>query len=167
MSFALAALFLALLLGCLGLHVFGLPGNWVLLGLVGLWDIYAPVHFGGGFYLLLIGLAVTGEVLEFGIQLLGARRYGATVPGNVGGVIGAIAGAILGAPFLLGLGALFGAVAGAFLGCYILERLHGRDHAAALVAARGALYGKVLGLAAKTACGVVMWVAAAKAIWPA
>lgn len=168
MSFALAALFLAVLLACLGLHVFGLPGNWVLLALVALWDYaYAPVHFGGGFWLLLIGMAVAGEVLEFGIQFLGARRYGATVQGNLGGVIGALAGAILCAPLLFGFGALLGAVAGAFLGCYTFERLHGRDNAAALVAARGALFGKVLGLAAKTGCGVVMWVAAARAIWPA
>lgn len=168
MSFALAALFLAVLLACLGLHVFGLPGNWVLLALVAVWDyVQAPVHFGGGVWALLIGMAVAGEVLEFGVQLLGARRYGASMPGNVGGVIGAIAGAILGVPFFLGFGALVGAVAGAFFGCYSFERLHGRDHAAALTAARGAMFGKVFGLAAKTACGMIMWVAAARAIWPA
>jgi uncharacterized protein YqgC (DUF456 family) len=168
MSFVLAGLFLGLLLACLGLHVFGLPGNWLLLALVGLWDfLHAPAHFGLAFYGVLAGLAILGEVVEFGAQLLGAKRYGATARGNVGGFVGALAGALVGAPFFLGFGALIGAVAGAFFGCYSFERLHGRDSAEALQAARGALLGKVFGLAAKTACGVVMWVAAARAIWPA
>jgi len=167
-SFALAVLFLLVLLACLGLHVFGLPGNWVLLGLVALWDYgHGPAHFGGGFYLLLAGLALAGEGLEFCIQFLGGKHHGATTQGNLGGVAGAMAGALLGAPFFFGFGALLGAVAGAFLGCYTFERLHGRDNTAALTAAKGALFGKVLGLAAKTACGVVMWVAAARAVWPA
>ena len=42
MTYVLAAGYLALLLACLGLHVFGLPGNWVLLGLVALWDSCNP-----------------------------------------------------------------------------------------------------------------------------
>lgn len=168
MSFLLASLFLILLFSCLVLHVFGLPGNWLLLGLVGLWDFFqAGPHFGLAFYAVLVGLAAVGEVVEFGAQILGARRYGATARGNVGGFAGALVGALLGAPFFWGVGALLGAVAGAFFGCYSFERLHGRDSAAALRAAKGALLGKVFGLAAKTACGVVMWVAAARAIWPA
>jgi len=167
-SFVLAALFLVVLFACLGLHVFGLPGNWLMLVLVVLWDLgQAQVHFGTGFYVLLAGLALGGEALELGVQLVGAKRYGATMQGNLGGFAGAVAGALLGAPFFLGFGALLGAVAGAFLGCYTFERLHGRDGAAARQAAWGAMFGKVFGLAAKTACGVVMWVAAAGAIWPA
>jgi uncharacterized protein YqgC (DUF456 family) len=167
-SFVLAALFLALLLACLGLHVFGLPGNWAILVLVILWDLVHPqAHFGLALYAVLAGLALVGEGLEFLAQLVGAKRYGASLQGNVGGFVGALVGALLGAPFFLGFGALLGAVAGAFFGCYTFERFHGRAGAAALTAAKGALLGKVLGLAAKTACGVVMWVAAAREIWPA
>jgi uncharacterized protein len=167
-TFALAIGYLAVLLACLGLSVFGLPGNWMLLGLVALWDFLQPgAHFSLTVYGLLAGLALFGELAELAVQLLGARKYGATVQGNVGGFVGALVGAMLGVPFLLGFGAFLGAVAGAYIGCYFFERLHGRDGAAAHLAATGALFGKVLGLAAKLACGMVMWVTAAKAIWPA
>jgi uncharacterized protein YqgC (DUF456 family) len=166
-SFVFVALFLLVLLGCLGLHIFGLPGNWALLGLVVLWDVLHPeLHPGVGFYALLGGLALGGEAVELFAQLFGAKRYGATGKGNLGGFLGAFAGALLGAPFFFGLGALFGAVAGAFIGCYVFERSHGRTDADARRAAMGAMYGKVFGLTAKVACGVVMWTATARQIWP-
>ena len=168
MTFVLAALFLLVLLACLGLHVFGVPGNWAMLGLLALWDYLHPApHFGFGFYALLVCVALAGEAVELFAQIFGARRYGATGKGNLGGFLGALAGALLGAPFLLGVGALFGAVAGAFLGCYVFERAHGRADAEARRAAMGAMYGKVFGMTAKVACGVVMWVAAVRQVWPA
>ncbi len=168
MSYVWAILYLALLLACLGLHIFSLPGNWVLLGLVALWDILHPApHFGFAFYALLAGVALAGELVELVAQLFGAKRYGASGRGNLGGFLGAFAGAFLGAPFFWGVGALFGAVVGAYLGCYVFERTHGKDDAAARHAAMGAMYGKVFGLTAKVACGVVMWVAAARQLWPA
>ncbi len=168
MSHVLASLFLLALLGCLALHVLGLPGNWLLLGLVILWDLAHPeLAPGFGFYAVIGGAALAGEAAELAVQLFGARRYGATGRGNLGGVVGAFAGAICGAPFFFGLGALAGAVVGAFAGCYVFERLHGRGDAEARRAAKGAMYGKVLGLAAKVACGVFMWTAAARELWPA
>jgi uncharacterized protein YqgC (DUF456 family) len=162
------SLFLLLLLACLGLNIFGLPGNWLLVGLLVLWDVLHPdPPFGFGFYALVVGVGLAGEAVELFAQLFGAKRYGATGKGNLGGFLGAFAGALLGAPFFLGLGALFGAVAGAFVGCYVFERAHGRTDPEARRAAMGAMYGKVFGITAKVACGVVMWTAAARQLWPA
>jgi len=166
-SFVVAALFLLLLLAALGLNIFGLPGNWALLGLVGLWDWFHGFGFGAGFYVLLLALALSAEAAEFVSQFFGAKRYGATGKGNLGGLVGALAGAILGALFLFGIGALFGAVAGAFAGCYLFERSHGRSDAEARRAAMGAMYGKVFGLTAKIGLGAIMWVASVRQIWPA
>lgn len=160
--------FLILLLGCLVLTVFGLPGNWLLLGLVIVWNLLHPaVDFGPMVYGLLLALALGGELVELFVQIAGAKKYGASVQGNAGGFFGGLIGALLGLPFLLGFGAFLGAVAGAYIGCYVFERLHGRDRAAAHAAATGAFFGKVFGIAAKMACGMVMWVTAARAIWPA
>ncbi|WP_300159480.1 DUF456 domain-containing protein [Solidesulfovibrio sp.] len=168
MTIAFVVLFLLLLLGCLTLHVLGLPANWLLLGLVALWDYFHPApHLGFAFYAMLVCVGLAGEAVELFAQVFGAKKYGATGKGNLGGFLGAFAGALLGAPFLLGLGALFGAVAGAFVGCYVFERAHGRAGAEARRAAMGAMYGKVFGMTAKVACGVVMWVATARALWPA
>jgi len=167
MSYVGATLFLGLLLAVLGLHVLSLPANWVLFGLVALWGWLVPgAHFGWQFYLLLAALAGIGEVIEFAAQYFGAKKYGATGKGNLGGMLGAILGAILGAPFFFGLGALVGAVAGAFFGCYFFERRHGRDKAEATRAAWGTLYGKVLGMAVKIGLGGIMWIAAVRKIWP-
>ncbi|KUG28733.1 hypothetical protein ASZ90_001398 [hydrocarbon metagenome] len=167
MSYVWATLYLALLFAVLGLHIVSLPANWVLLGLVALWGWLAPdAHFGWQFYALLVALALVGEVIEFVAQYYGAKKYGATGKGNLGGMLGAIAGALAGAPFFLGLGALAGAIAGAFFGCYFFERHQGRDKAEARHAAFGTMYGKVLGMAAKIGLGGAMWVAAVRKIWP-
>jgi uncharacterized protein YqgC (DUF456 family) len=167
-SLVLVVAFLLLLLACLTLHILGLPANWLLLGLVALWDYFHPApHFGFAFYAMLVCVGLAGEAAELFAQLFGAKKYGATGKGNLGGFLGAFGGALLGAPFFLGVGALFGAVAGAFVGCYVFERAHGRADAEARRAAMGAMYGKVFGMTAKLACGVVMWVATARMLWPA
>jgi len=166
MDYAYASLFLALLLAALGLHIFSLPANWVMIGLTALWALIHAGHAWGGLFVILVVLAVSGEVVEFLAQYFGAKRFGASSKGNLGGLLGAFAGAILGAPFFFGFGALFGAVAGAFIGCYLFERNHGKTAAEAKRAAWGAMYGKVFGLVSKIGLGMVMWLAVAREIWP-
>ncbi|HEU6437153.1 MAG TPA: DUF456 domain-containing protein [Nitratidesulfovibrio sp.] len=169
MDYILAALCIIVLFGMIGLNVFGLPGNWLAVGVLALWKLLAPAAPGMDtwFFVTLIGAAAVGEVLEFGVQMLGGKRYGSTGRGNLGGILGAIAGAILGAPFLFGLGALPGALAGAWFGCYLAELSHGRPRDAARQAAWGAFVGKFLGLSLKFAAGAVVAVMGAGQVWPA
>jgi len=167
MAYIWATLYIILLVLVLGLNVFSLPGNWILLGLAWVWALIHPgAHFGARFYMMLAGLALAGEVVEFAAQAYGVKKYGGTNKGNFGSFVGAILGAILGAPFLLGFGALIGAVAGAYLGCYAFERMHGRPSGEAWHAAKGAMWGKMLGLVVKIGLGVVMVTFIADAIWP-
>ncbi len=161
-----AILFLALLLAVLLLHVFSLPANWILAGLVAVWKMTHPLDMSWGFVLLLFGVALLGEVLELLAQSYGAKRFGSTGRGNIGGLVGAIAGAILGAPFLFGLGALFGALGGAYAGCWILELGQGRGTAEASHAAWGAFWGKFFGLALKFGLGMGMLALSAVRVWP-
>ena len=153
-----ASLLITAFLGLLGLvlllNIFGLPGNWVLLGLVGLWKYLYPStgELGVGFFALMIGLAVLGELLELGLQVLNARKFGSSSSGNLAGMIGAVAGAILLAPLFFGLGALIGALVGAWLGCFMMEILKGRPGGEASSAAFGAMMGRFLGTIFK--CGV-------------
>ncbi len=153
----LAGIFFLFCLMTLGLHIFSLPANWVLLALIAAWKAMHPempltwLGFGG-----LAALAAVAEVLEFVIQLKGSKKYGASGKGNFGGIIGAIIGAILGAGFLLGVGALPGALLGAFGGCLITERLQGRDWEGSRTAAWGAMYGKFFGLVTKVGFGALI-----------
>lgn len=152
----------------LALHLFSLPGNWVIVGLMGLWRLTHPeaASMDTTFFITVGGLALLGELLEFAVQLMGGKRYGCTSRGNVGGIIGAIVGAIVGAPFLFGLGALFGALGGAYAGCLLLEVGQGRSFDVARQAAKGAFFGKFLGLGIKFGIGVCLVVLGATNIWP-
>ena len=165
MDFIFAAFFTLLLSSVMLLHIFTLPANWVMLGLLAVWKFLFPASFDWSFVLLLGGIAAIGEGIEFAGQFFGAKKYGATGKGNLGGVIGAIAGAIFGAPFFFGFGALLGALGGAYAGCLLAERLSGRTLTEARVAALGSFYGKALGMTAKIGAGATMFALAMPRIW--
>ncbi|MBG0777894.1 MAG: DUF456 domain-containing protein [Desulfovibrionaceae bacterium] len=162
-----ASLFILASVLVLGLHIFSMPANWVLLALTAAWKWAHPeVALSWGFFLVLAALAASGELLEFLGQILGTRRFGGTGRGNLGGILGAIVGAIVCAPFLLGLGAVPGALGGAFAGCLIMEMGQGRDFAAASRAAWGAFWGKFFGMVAKAGVGAAMVLLTAPRVWP-
>ncbi len=145
----------------LGLILFNLPGNWVIVGLVALWKVLnADVTYGWQFVAVLGGIALAGEGMELGLQLLTGRKAGSTKKGNIGGFVGLIIGAILGAPIGFGLGALPGALLGAYVGCLVMERNQGRPWPEARRAAKGVLVGSFLGIIAKVGLGVVILVLA-------
>ncbi len=154
--FISAVIFLVLLLA-FTTHVFGLPANWIIIAILWIWDWVTPgASISLEMYLVYLGAALLGECIEFGLQVFGARKYGASRSGNWGAIAGAIAGAIFGVPFFFGLGALVGAVLGAYIGCLGIELMNGRPGKEARRAALGAMLGKVLGLAVKIGIGVVL-----------
>ncbi|MFR8277002.1 MAG: DUF456 domain-containing protein [Desulfovibrio fairfieldensis] len=122
-AYLLAGAFVTLLCFVLLLNVFGLPANWIVLGLVALWKMVHPgaANLDVWFWVMMVGLALIGEALELGMQILKAKRYGSSSSGTFAGMVGAIAGAILLAPLFFGLGALIGALAGAWIGCFLME----------------------------------------------
>ena len=158
MADLIAGVFTILLILCLGLNLFGLPGNWAIIALFAVWKWTHPEIAQAGvgwlFFGFLIVLGLIGEGIEFGASVWGAKKYGGTSKGNIGAVIGAILGSIFLAPFLLGLGALVGAFAGAYAGCFLMEKLQGRTTVEAKKAALGAMWGKVFGVVAKLGIGV-------------
>jgi uncharacterized protein YqgC (DUF456 family) len=162
---AIFFIFLLFLLVCSNL--LSLPGNWIMILLLGLWKWTHPNMPGGWFFFVaLIAIAGVGELLELGTQVWGARKYGGSRSGSWGALIGAILGAILGAPIFFGLGSLFGAVIGAFVGALGVELMQSRPMAEALVAAKGAMFGKVLGVVAKIGLGMFMLVMSLSRVWP-
>src|SRR5919112_1518516 len=78
-----------------------------------------------GVPLIFLSALVYAILTDFVATTYGARRFGASNWGTVGGAIGGIVGALVGALFL-GIGALFGlilgTIAGVFLGEYIKRR---------------------------------------------
>ena len=166
-SALLAGAFIGLLGFVLLLNIFGLPANWILLGLVALWKTLHPsADMGLVFWVLLVFIALMGEALEIGLQIFNAKRYGSSSSGTFAGMLGAIAGAILLAPLFFGLGALLGALAGAWTGCFLLEYLKGRPLHQAINAAFGAMMGRFLGTVCKCGAGGCMLALTVRRIWP-
>ncbi|MEG2173634.1 MAG: DUF456 domain-containing protein [Desulfovibrionaceae bacterium] len=168
LAFIIASGFLSFLALILVLNVFGLPANWIILGLVCLWKYIYPdtAQLNIVFFALLIAFAVLGEVLEFGLQIIKARKYGSSSSGTFAGMVGAIAGAILLAPLFFGLGALIGALLGAWTGCFLMEKGKGRATGEAVDAAFGAMMGRFLGTVCKCGAGGAMLALTARYIWP-
>ena len=73
----LAGAFVTLLGFVLLLNIFGLPANWLLLGLVALWKLIHPAaqSMDVWFWVLMVGIALAGEALEMGLQIVKHSQY--------------------------------------------------------------------------------------------
>jgi len=152
---------LAVLVG-LALNLVGLFGNWLILLAVALaWVFTGFEHFGPWAIGIMLLLALLGEVLEAGMAGYGAKRFGGGKGSMVAAVVGAIAGAIVGTPWFPVFGTLAGACIGAFLAAAAWEFLHvNREWKESLWTGFGASAGKIAGIAAKFACGIVICIVA-------
>ena len=126
----LALTFVLMFVGLLGSVLPGLPGV-TLIFLSAL--VYAIITdfrtVGAAILLVLFIFAAIAFVADFVATSYGARRFGASNWGTVGGAVGGIAGALIGLLFL-GIGSLFGlilgTIAGVFLGEYLKRTRQGR-----------------------------------------
>ncbi len=155
----------------------GLPGLWIMLGAGLLYWIALPA---GGIGLFTFTAAacvvVVAEVLEFTIAGNYTRKYGGSRRAAWGAIIGGIAGALFGVPIpILGslVGAFVGTFAGAFVGEYTAQYAErGKttndkseietaspghsSRVSATRAATGAVLGRAVAAAVKSALGVLV-----------
>jgi uncharacterized protein len=153
-------------------NLFNIPGNWIVLGLTGLFAFLLPQEDGRGVgmttLLVLLGLAVLGELIEFAAGAAGAAKKGGSRRGMALAIVGAFFGSILGAVLSLPvpiagpiLGAVGGGALGAFLGAYVGETWKGRTSRESYEISQAALVGRLLGTIGKLTVGAVMVVVAA------
>ncbi len=115
--------------GLLGSVLPGLPGV-TLIFLSAL--LYATLtnfqSVGALILIVLFVFAALAFIADFFATSYGARRFGASNWGTVGGAVGGIVGALVGLLFL-GIGSLFGlifgTIAGVFIGEYLRRQRHG------------------------------------------
>lgn len=151
------SLFLFIAIAGLISHIFGLPGNFIILG--------ASILFGwyGGFkeitlttLIVLLALTLLGELIEFIVGILGAKKYKSSNKAIVGSIVFGIIGGILGIPFFLGIGAVIGAFIGAFVGAFFVEFVLEKNVDRAMKSGWGAFLGRLAGTFFKGAIGVTM-----------
>ncbi len=145
------------MLGAIGVIIFGLPGTWIILLSALVFAIFTDfVHITFWVIVLLLIMAATAEGIELLAVMYGAKRFGASRRATIAAVVGAIMGAILLSPLMLVIGALIGAFVGAFIGAFLVEYLVEKDLGKAASTGFGALLGKLGGTIAKAAIAVGM-----------
>lgn len=147
--------------------VLGFSGNFILLGFALL------VAALGGFehlsvvsLVVLLALALLGEVVEAVLGMAAARRFGASRWGMIGTFLGGILGAVLGTAWIPLLGSLVGALVGAFAGAFVGELLSGQRTGPSARAGTGAFLGKVTASAFKLGIGILIAVLTLRAAYP-
>ncbi len=118
---------LVMLLGLLGIVLPGLPGVPLIFASALVYAYWTNFEVVGGSTLILLGLfALLAFVADFLGTAYGARRFGASNWGTVGGALGGLVGTLAGALFF-GVGALFGLLAGTIGGVFVGEYLRRRE----------------------------------------
>jgi uncharacterized protein YqgC (DUF456 family) len=150
-------------------NLFALPGNWVVVALTALFVWLVPTRnsqspaMSWTVVIVIIVLAVVGEMLEFLAGAAGAAKHGASrrsvILSVLGAIVGSCSGVTVGLPLpLVGsvIGAVIGGAIGAFAGAYLGETWKGRDADVSVRVAQGAFAGRLWGTAAKLAVGAVI-----------
>jgi len=133
----------------------GLPGVWVMIGILTVataLDEVAPALL-----LVLVAAAVAAEFAEYVIVERSSARYGASRRAYWGAIAGGLVGTFVGFPVPL-LGPLLGGVAGTFLGAAAVGLAETRRARAAGRGAWGTVVGRALAAALKTGVGFAILV---------
>ncbi len=145
-----------LLLGIIS-PFFGLPGTFIIVAdalIYGFVTRFQKITF--WFLLLLLGLAVLGEIFEFFSNIFGAKHYGASRLGLIGAFLGGIGGIFVGNSLLPVLGPLVGGLVGAFVGAFIFELFRKEGSRRALSAGLGAFLGRMAAISVKVFITIIM-----------
>ena len=143
----------------------GLPGIWLIVGAVALYNPATGTDAVGTMAIVgVLVLAAIAEVIEFTLAARYTRQYGGSRRAGWGAILGGIVGAIVGVPIPI-IGSVIGAFVGSFLGALVAEWSRGTQTGAATRVATGALLGRVMATAAKVAIGMVMAVWTLAAAW--
>jgi uncharacterized protein YqgC (DUF456 family) len=117
-----------MLVGLVGSVVPGLPGVTLIFLSALLYAILTDFQTVGAVILVVLFLfAALAFITDFVATSYGARRFGASNWGTVGGAIGGILGALAGL-LLAGIGSLFGLIAGTIAGVFAGEYLRRERH---------------------------------------
>lgn len=118
----------AMLVGLVGSVVPGLPGVPLIFLSALAYSYLTGFERVGGWIVALLGLfAALALVADYIATSYGARRFGASWAGTLGGAIGGIVGTLAGL-LVFGIGAFFGLILGTIGGVFLGEYLRRRGH---------------------------------------
>jgi uncharacterized protein YqgC (DUF456 family) len=147
--------------------VIGLPGNWILVGaafLVGLFTGFSKMTF--VYFLLCLGLAILGEVIESLLGIVVVAKRGGSKLGVLGSVVGGFAGVVLGSGIYPPIGSVIFGFIGAFFGAVFGELLKNPEMNIALRVGFWSFIGRMSAMAAKLSVGCVIFWIIITTTWP-
>jgi len=137
-----------------------LPGTWVIVAAAAAYGwLHAWAHVGPTLILILLGVAVLGELVELGVSVVTTRRSGASNRAGWGALIGGFAGMFVFSLPMPFVGTMFGALVGCFVGALIAELTVKQEFVHGTRAGTFAAIGFVLGIVTKVALAMMMSVA--------
>ncbi len=147
-----------ILLFVLNLLIFlGIPGSWIAVAAVLIYDIASGFSTVGWVMLLvMIAVAGLGEAVESFLGLVYVAHKGATKWGVLGAFIGGLAGAVGGSFVIPFIGSIIFGLAGAFGGAVLFEYFCYRSLDRALQTGFFAFIGKLAAMFVKFALGLVI-----------
>lgn len=157
---------LALLVGSL-MTILGLSGNFVIVGLGLIHALitgFDPISW--QLLLVLLGMAILGEVIESVLGVAYVAKKGATRYGVVGAFLGGLLGAAAGSAVVPVIGTIVGSFLGAFAGAVAGEYYREQRTEESLRVGFHAFIGKMLASGAKFALAVAMIVMLVQRGWP-
>jgi uncharacterized protein YqgC (DUF456 family) len=160
----LLALAILVMAASLVLIPLGVPGLWIMIGVLTVATVLGEVS--PWILLLLLGVAVLAELAEWAIVARTSARWGGSRKAFWGAIVGGIVGILLGLPIPLPvLGPLLAGLLGTFAGAAIVTLWETRVPRAAGRVGLGAVLGRAFAAAAKTAAGVVILIVGAAALF--
>jgi uncharacterized protein YqgC (DUF456 family) len=138
-----------MIIGLIGSFIPGLPGNGLIfistLG-YGIFTKFEKISIG---FIVFFGvLTILAFVFDYVASMLGAKKFGATKPGIIGGILGGIVGF-----FVLNI---LGLLMGQFVGTCIGEWYYGKELKDSMKSGIGTIIGYILGVVVNTTIGLTM-----------
>lgn len=140
---------------------FGLPGIWIMVGVVAVGAIMREV--GPLMVITITSIAVVAELIEFFIVKRLTTQYGGSRNAFWGAIIGGTVGLVTGMPIPI-IGSIIAGLLGTFVGAALVTYAETRHMIAAHRVGWGAVIGRALSAITKTAAGVVVLVLATTAL---
>jgi len=149
------------------LTIFGIPGNFIPVIIALIATLAGDGQsFTWSLFVVFLLIAVSGEIVDQLIGLLGAKKYGASRAGMIGAVIGGFAGGILGTMMLPLIGSILGVLFGCFFLTFLFELLYSEKSTdESRRAAFGALLGRVIASCYKITVGFILLALMAWRFW--
>lgn len=161
-------------LACLFGNILMLPGNWLMVGSLCIFILGCGTDSGGPDWttlIVVIVLAIAGEVLEMLTGSAKASKKGASRRAMVLSLLVSMAGSIAGA-FVIpipvigsAVGAVAGAALGAFGGAWMDEAWKGTEISKRTEIGTAAMSGRMIGMLAKMAVGAAIFVFQLVNLW--